>query len=41
MKFSTGKGNWNLVGNNTPVFILRDPRRFPDLNHAVKRDSHH
>ncbi|MDR0356686.1 MAG: catalase, partial [Deltaproteobacteria bacterium] len=34
----TGEGNWDLVGNNTPVFFLRDPLRFPDLNHAVKRD---
>lgn len=30
--------NWDLVGNNTPVFFLRDPLKFPDLNHAVKRD---
>ena len=38
MKFYTGQGNWDLVGNNTPVFFIRDPLRFPDLNHAVKRD---
>lgn len=38
MKFYTEDGNWDLVGNNTPVFFLRDPLRFPDLNHAVKRD---
>ena len=38
MKFYTEEGNWDLVGNNTPVFFLRDPLRFPDLNHAVKRD---
>ncbi|MDR0817193.1 MAG: catalase [Clostridiales Family XIII bacterium] len=37
-KFYTEDGNWDLVGNNTPVFFLRDPLRFPDLNHAVKRD---
>lgn len=37
-KFYTKEGNWDLVGNNTPVFFLRDPLRFPDLNHAVKRD---
>lgn len=37
-KFYTEEGNWDLVGNNTPVFFLRDPLRFPDLNHAVKRD---
>lgn len=38
MKFYTDEGNWDLVGNNTPVFFLRDPLKFPDLNHAVKRD---
>jgi catalase len=38
LKFYTEQGNWDLVGNNTPVFFLRDPLRFPDLNHAVKRD---
>lgn len=38
MKFYTEEGNWDLVGNNTPVFFLRDPKNFPDLNHAVKRD---
>jgi len=38
VKFYTSDGNWDLVGNNTPVFFLRDPLRFPDLNHAVKRD---
>jgi len=38
MKFYTEQGNWDLVGNNTPVFFFRDPLRFPDLNHAVKRD---
>jgi catalase len=32
------EGNWDLVGNNTPVFFLRDPLRFPGLNRAVKRD---
>ncbi|MBC8433392.1 MAG: catalase [Desulfobacterales bacterium] len=37
-KFYTEEGNWDLVGNNTPVFFLRDPLRFPDLNKAVKRD---
>jgi len=37
-KFYTEEGNWDLVGNNTPVFFLRDPLKFPDLNHAVKRD---
>ena len=38
MKFYTDEGNWDLVGNNTPVFFFRDPMLFPDLNHAVKRD---
>ena len=38
MKYYTDEGNWDLVGNNTPVFFFRDPMLFPDLNHAVKRD---
>jgi catalase len=38
VKFYTEQGNWDIVGNNTPVFFLRDPLKFPDLNHAVKRD---
>ena len=38
MKFYTEDGNWDIVGNNTPVFFFRDPLRFPDLNHAIKRD---
>jgi len=38
IKFYTEEGNWDLVGNNTPVFFFRDPKRFPDLNHVVKRD---
>lgn len=38
VKFYTEEGNWDLVGNNTPVFFMRDPLKFPDLNHAVKRD---
>ena len=38
IKFYTEEGNWDLVGNNTPVFFFRDPLKFPDLNHAVKRD---
>jgi len=38
LKFYTDEGNWDMVGNNTPVFFLRDPMKFPDLNHAVKRD---
>ena len=38
IKFYTDEGNWDLVGNNTPVFFIRDPLLFPDLNHAIKRD---
>jgi catalase len=37
-KFYTEEGNWDMVGNNTPVFFFRDPLKFPDLNHAIKRD---
>ena len=38
LKFYTDQGNWDMVGNNTPVFFLRDPLKFPDLNHVVKRN---
>jgi len=38
MKYYTDEGIWDLVGNNTPVFFFRDPMKFPDLNHAVKRN---
>lgn len=38
VRFYTEEGNWDVVGNNTPVFFFRDPLHFPDLNHAVKRD---
>jgi len=38
VKFYTEQGNWDIVGNNTPVFFFRDPLRFADLNHAIKRD---
>jgi len=38
LKFYSEEGNWDVVGNNTPVFFFRDPLRFPDLNHAIKRD---
>lgn len=38
LKFYTEEGNWDLVGNNTPVFFFRDAKQFPDLNRAVKRD---
>ncbi|SNT08312.1 catalase [Pseudomonas segetis] len=37
VKFYTEEGNWDIVGNNTPVFFFRDPLRFTDLNHVVKR----
>lgn len=37
-KFYTDEGNWDLVGNNTPTFFIRDVHNFPDLNRAVKRD---
>jgi catalase len=37
-KFYTEEGNWDLVGNNTPVFFVRDAHNFPGLNRAVKRD---
>lgn len=38
LRFYTEEGNWDVVGNNTPVFFHRDPHHFPDLNRAVKRD---
>lgn len=38
VRFYTHDGNWDIVGNNTPVFFFRDPMKFIDLNHAVKRD---
>ncbi|MDO5713617.1 MAG: catalase [Tissierellia bacterium] len=38
VRFYTEEGNWDVVGNNTPVFFFRDPMKFIDLNHAVKRD---
>ncbi len=38
IKMYTEEGNWDLVGNNTPVFFFRDPKKFIDLNHAIKRD---
>ncbi len=36
-KFYTQEGNWDLVGNNTPVFFIRDPLKFPDFIHTQKR----
>ena len=38
VKFYTEEGNWDLVGNNTPIFFIRDPLKFPDLIHTQKRD---
>ncbi|WP_394827538.1 catalase [Pendulispora albinea] len=38
LKFYTEEGNWDLVGNNTPVFFIRDPLKFPDFIHSQKRD---
>ena len=38
LKFYTEEGNWDLVGNNTPVFFIRDPLKFSDFIHTQKRD---
>ncbi len=38
VKFYTDEGNWDLVGNNTPVFFIKDPKKFPDFVHTQKRD---
>lgn len=40
VKFYTEDGNWDLVGNNTPVFFVKDPKKFPDFIHTQKRDPH-
>jgi catalase len=40
IKFYTEEGNYDLVGNNTPVFFLRDPLKFPDFIHSQKRDPY-
>src|SRR5208282_5965971 len=37
LKFYTDEGNWDLVGNNTPVFFVRDAYKFPDFIHTQKR----
>ncbi len=37
VKFYTEEGNWDMVGNNTPVFFVRDPLKFPDFIHTQKR----
>ncbi|MBZ2209261.1 catalase [Massilia soli] len=41
VKFYTQEGNWDLVGNNIPVFFIQDAMKFPDLVHAVKPEPHH
>lgn len=38
IKFYTEDGNWDMVGNNTPVFFIRDPLKFSDFIHSQKRD---
>ncbi|MEY4561766.1 MAG: hypothetical protein RLZZ618_1043 [Pseudomonadota bacterium] len=38
MRFYTEEGNWDLVGNNTPMFFIKDPIKFPDFVHTQKRD---
>ena len=40
VKFYTDEGNWDLVGNNVPVFFIQDAMKFPDLIHAVKPEPH-
>jgi catalase len=40
MKYYTEDGNWDLVGNNTPVFFIRDGIKFPDFIHSQKQDPH-
>lgn len=39
VKFYTAQGNWDMVGNNTPVFFLNDPIKFPDFIHSQKKDA--
>ena len=40
VKFYSDEGNWDLVGNNIPVFFIQDAMKFPDLIHAVKPEPH-
>lgn len=40
MKFYTEDGNWDLVGNNTPIFFIKDPKKFGDFIHTQKRDPY-
>ena len=39
VKFYTAEGNWDLVGNNIPIFFIQDAMKFPDLVHAVKMEA--
>ena len=41
VKFYTDEGNWDLVGNNMPVFFIQDAMKFSDLVHALKPEPHH
>jgi catalase len=41
VKLYTDEGNWDLVGNNIPVFFIQDAMKFPDLIHAAKPEPHH
>jgi len=41
VKFYSDTGNWDLVGNNIPVFFIQDAMKFPDLVHALKPEPHH
>ncbi|MEP6718736.1 MAG: catalase [bacterium] len=41
VKFYTQEGNFDIVGNNIPVFFIQDAMKFPDLIHAVKPEPHH
>jgi catalase len=40
VRFYTPEGNWDLTGNNTPMFFIKDPIKFPDFVHTQKRDPH-
>ena len=40
VKFYTEEGNWDLVGNNTPIFFIKDPKKFGDFIHTQKRDPY-
>lgn len=40
VKFYTDEGNWDIVGNDIPVFFIQDAVKFPDIIHAVKPEPH-